>query len=248
MIRSPPASSLADGASPSPYSAMRPSAKAIQPRSITRSASTILALPSTVSVSGPVEVISHLPSSGSGIRCHVDDPVGDQMAYLIVMDDRHHGNARALLFTDQIDHHRAIGGIQRSRRLVEQQDRQVRDKAACDIDALLFAARESRRRQRPQSFGYVEGSQQRACLFARMGACGAIHDQGLGHHVDGSNPGYRAQELADIADGAAADTENLPRLSRRQIDLRTLMPDTDAAAITAIIAEDHLQDRRFSGA
>src|SRR5437667_9717622 len=101
MIKSPLASSPADGGSPSPNSAMRPSAFAIQPRSITRSASTILALPSRVS--GLVEVISRLPSSSSGKRCHVDDPVGDQMADLIIMDDRHHGNARALLFIDQID-------------------------------------------------------------------------------------------------------------------------------------------------
>src|SRR5260370_9250642 len=103
MIRSPPASSLADGASPSPYSAMRPSAKAIQPRSITRSASTILALPRTVS--GPVEVISHLPSSGSSKRCHVDDPAGDQMAHLIIMDDRHHANASPLHPINHIPHH-----------------------------------------------------------------------------------------------------------------------------------------------
>src|SRR5947208_1256306 len=56
MIRSPPASALPAGALLSPYPATRPSAKAIQPRSITRSARTILALP--ITVSDLVEVIS----------------------------------------------------------------------------------------------------------------------------------------------------------------------------------------------
>src|SRR6478752_2250664 len=55
MIRSPPASSLPTGALPSPCPMTRPSAKAIQPRSTTRSARTILALP--IMVSEPVEVI-----------------------------------------------------------------------------------------------------------------------------------------------------------------------------------------------
>src|SRR5258706_2692836 len=137
MIRSPPASSLADGIWPSPNSAMRPSAKAIQPRSITRSGRTILALPSTVS--DPVEVISSLPSCRGCKRCYVDDPVGDQMTDLIIVDARDHGNARALLFIDQFDHHGTIGRIERSGRLVQQQDRQIGNKTTRNVDALLLA-------------------------------------------------------------------------------------------------------------
>jgi hypothetical protein len=57
--------------------------------------------------------ISGLPSCRGGKQGHVDDPVGDQMTDLIVMDNGDDGNTRALLFIDQIYHHRAIGGIQR---------------------------------------------------------------------------------------------------------------------------------------
>src|SRR5258707_64593 len=118
MTRSPPASSLPAGALPSPNSAIRPSAKAIQPRSITRSASTILALPRAVScfaVSSSVAVILRRLPSYRGKRGHVDDPVGDQLADLIVVDDGDHGNTCTLFFIDQIHHDGAIGGIQRSR-------------------------------------------------------------------------------------------------------------------------------------
>src|ERR1700738_3664304 len=168
MIRSPAASSLPEGALPSPTSAMRPSANAIQPRSITRSARTIVALPSTVSLL--VEVISSLPSCRSGKRCHVNNPVGDQTAYLVVVDDRHHGNARALLFIDQVHHDSAIDSIERSRRLIEQQDRQGGNKTAHDMYALLLASREGRWRQRPQPFGNVETAQQCASTLARLGS------------------------------------------------------------------------------
>src|ERR1700686_2724901 len=128
MIRSPTASSLPAGALPSPISAMRPPVTATQPRSITRSARTILALPSTVSF--PIEVISHSSLCRCGKRCHVDDPVGDQMADFIVMDNRHHGDISALLFVDQLYHHGAIGRIERGSLLVQKQDRQIGDEAA----------------------------------------------------------------------------------------------------------------------
>ena len=87
------------------------------------------------------DVISFLPSCGSGKRGHVDDAVGNQMADLVVMDDRDHRHALALLLGDQFDHDGAVGGIERGRRLVQQQDRQVGNEAARDVDALLLAAR-----------------------------------------------------------------------------------------------------------
>jgi len=55
------------------------------------------------------------------------------------MDNGDDGNTPALLFVDQIDHDPAIGGIQRSRRLVEQQDRPIGNEAVRDIDALPVA-------------------------------------------------------------------------------------------------------------
>ena len=122
MIKSPPASTLPAGALSSPNSAIHPSVKAIQPRSITRSARTILAFP--ITVSELIEVISKIfPSYRCSKRCHVDNPVGDLMAYLIVVYNRHHGSTAAFLLSNKLDHHRAIGRVERSGRLVEQQDR-----------------------------------------------------------------------------------------------------------------------------
>src|SRR3954470_7613650 len=114
MIRSPAASTLPAGASPSPNSAILPSAVATQPRSITRSASTTRALPMMVSV----VVISRLPSCGGSKRCHVDDAVGDQVAYFVVMDDGDHRHALTFLLGDQLDHDGAVGGVQRGGRFV----------------------------------------------------------------------------------------------------------------------------------
>ena len=69
--------------------------------------------------------LRRLPSCGSGERCDIDDPVGDQMAYLIVMDDGDHGDTLAFLLVDQFDHHGAIGCVERSGRFIQQQDRQI---------------------------------------------------------------------------------------------------------------------------
>ena len=102
---------------------------------------------------------------------------------------------------DQLDHDGAIGRVERGGRLVQQQDRQIGDEAARDVDALLLAAGEGRRRQRPQPLGNVEPAQQRAGLLARLRARDAVRDQRLGHHVDRGDARHRAQELADIADG-----------------------------------------------
>ena len=76
--------------------------------------------------------------------------------------------AAPLLLGDQVDHHRAVGGVERGGRLVEQQDRQVRQKAARDVDALLLAAGEGRRRQAPQrARGMLSRAQQLGRALAR---------------------------------------------------------------------------------
>ena len=79
-----------------------------------------------------------------GSRCRelldVDDFVGDRPTDLIVMRDCNHRSPTTLFFRDEIDDHRAIAGVQRSRRLVKQQDRLIREKPARDVDALLLTA------------------------------------------------------------------------------------------------------------
>src|SRR5258707_7135007 len=160
MLRSPAVSSAPAGALPSPISAMRPFARATQRCSITRSASTILTLAITVSFG--LAFIS-FPSGRGGEAGDVDDAIGDQMADLVVMDDRDHGDALLLLLGDQLDHHGAVGRVKRGGRLVEQQDRQLRDEAARDVDALLLATGERRGRKLPEPLGDVETMQQAAC-------------------------------------------------------------------------------------
>src|ERR1700758_4913752 len=127
MMRSPSASSLAERLSPSPNSAMRPPASAIQPRSMIRSASAICAF--AITVSGLVEVIAVITgclSSGRGCEArHVDDPVSDQATHLVIMDDCDHGDAGALLFVDEMDHDIPVGGVERRCRLVQQQHGQL---------------------------------------------------------------------------------------------------------------------------
>src|SRR6185437_16373918 len=165
--KSPPASSAVAGASPSPTAATLPSAKAIQPCSITRSASTMRALPMTISEAAAF-ISGHLSSGSGGKRGDVDDPIGDFPAYFVVMDDRHHGDALRFLLLDQFNHDRSVDRIERGGRLIEQQDRQIGNEPARDIDALLLAAGKRRRRQRPQPLGNVEPAQQCGGLVARI--------------------------------------------------------------------------------
>ena len=56
--------------------------------------------------------LTSLPSCRGGKRCHVDDPVGDQMAYFVVMDDGDHRHALALLLRNQFDDDGAVGRVQ----------------------------------------------------------------------------------------------------------------------------------------
>ena len=161
MTRSPPASSLPAGALPSPNSAMRPSANAIQPRSITRSARTILALPRTVSDS--VEFISSIFLHAAAAN-DVTSTIRSAIRWRISSSWTIATMATPWRFfsIDQLDHDGAVGRIERGGRLVQQQDRQIGDEAARDVDALLLAAGEGRGRQRPQPLGNVEPAQQTA--------------------------------------------------------------------------------------
>src|SRR5262245_5205118 len=144
--RSPARSSPRSGARPSPVSAISPPVAATHPRSMTRSARTTRAF---------VNRSSSLMAQAAGSGCHgkpgdVDDAIGDGIADVLVMDDGNDCGAAAFLFGDQIDHGPAVLGVERGGRLVEQENRQLGEKATRNVDALLLAARERRRRQAPQ--------------------------------------------------------------------------------------------------
>src|ERR1041385_7503877 len=135
MRRSPARSSAGPGGRPSPSSAMRPSALATQPRSITASASTTRALARMKSD------LLLIASSGTVRREPRDvyHSVGGARAHVVVVHDTRNRGAALLLFRDEIHHDRTIDRVERGGRLVEQQDRQVGQEAARDVDPLLLA-------------------------------------------------------------------------------------------------------------
>src|SRR5262245_39331592 len=91
---------------------------ASQPLSMTRSASTILALARTEVCMGSCIVCS----SGRGKAGHVDHGVGDAVAERLVMYDGDDRGAAPLAFFDELHDHLAVLRIERRGRLVEQQD------------------------------------------------------------------------------------------------------------------------------
>ncbi len=164
------------------------------------------------------------------------------------MEDAEHGDALLLLGLDEVHHDRAVLRIERSCRLIEQQYRMIGDEAASDIHALLFAAREGRRRQGPQPFRKIELRQKFAGAVERCLTVDATRNQRFGNHIDCRNARQRAQKLADIADRIAAHRQHFTRIGSGKIDKPVGMADHDRAAIDRVIAIDHLQDRAFARA
>src|ERR1700738_1004413 len=134
MRRSPPRSSPRSGGWSSPISTIRPPAAGSQPRSTTRSASTIRAL---VRMQSDCELLIAFSRGGRELG-QVHDGVGDAFANGLVVNDGHDGCAAFLLFSDQACNHRTVLGIERGGRLVQEQDRPLRQKSAGDVEPVLF--------------------------------------------------------------------------------------------------------------
>ena len=83
----------------------------------------------------------------------------------------------------QRNHHRAVLGIQRRGRLVQQQHGVASEKAPRQVHPLLLAAREGGRRQAMQPRRHVQAQQGVACLLPRLVRRHAAHDQRLGHNL-----------------------------------------------------------------
>src|SRR6202048_2157627 len=109
MRRSPPRSSPRSGGWSSPISTIRLSATASQPRSTTRSASTIRAL---VRMQSDCDLLIAFSRAGRELG-QVHDGVGDAFANGLVVNDGHDGCAAFLLFSDQACNHRTVLGIER---------------------------------------------------------------------------------------------------------------------------------------
>ena len=76
-------------------------------------------------------------------------PVRQAGANVLVVEDGEEPGPAGPPLGDQLDHRVAILGVQRGGRLVEDEQRMVAGEAARDVDPLLLAAGERRRRQRP---------------------------------------------------------------------------------------------------
>ncbi len=179
---------------------------------------------------------------------YIDDAVGDGVAHIRIVHDRHDRGSLALARVDEVDHECAVGGVERSRRLVEQQQGMVADQAAGDVDPLLLATGKGRGRQAPYALGKIEPRQQVGGAAHRDLAFGPAGDQRLGHHVDSGHARNRAQELRHIGDHPPAQRENGARLGLRHVGMSVAVVHANGPYVAAVAAEDHLQDRRFPGA
>src|SRR5205085_2932706 len=164
ISRSPARSWPRSGGGPSPISAIRPSATATKPRSITASGRTTRAL---ARMKFSLSVMAQSPAGCRKAR-DIDHAVRGADADVIIMHDTRDRRAARFLFIDEIDHDRAVCRIERSGRLVEQQDRQGGQEAARDVDPLLLAARKGRGWQAPQPLRHVEPGQELAGASSRV--------------------------------------------------------------------------------
>ncbi len=171
--------------------------------------------------------------------------VATRLAHRDVVEDTDDRRAGFAALADQVDHAVTVGGVERRGRLVEQQDRIVGDQRAGDVDPLLLAAGEGRGRQGPQSRGNAEQAEQELGTATRFVQRSAAPHHWLGHDIDGADPRDHAQELADEADGMAANIERDAGLGADQLDPPlspgVAMADLDRAGLRPVVAVERAQ-------
>ena len=150
---------------------------------------------------------------------------------------------RALRSAISADDGVAIGGVERGGGLVENEQAMIAGKATRDVDALLLAAGEGRRRQPPQALGQMQTRQQADRALARRLAVEPGFLRRRGDDVERADARDDAQELADVADDAPARVENVLRLGARDVDGPLAVGKEDAPRLDEIIAEGHLEQR-----
>ena len=160
---------------------------------------------------------------------------GAKVAFVDIMEDADHRRAAKLCLGDQFDNGPAVAGVEAGGRLVEQKKPVGINEAARNVDALLFAAAEGQRGQRPQIFRDAKAGQQFAGTLLGLGFAAAGPNEGFGDDLDRWNAGQYAQELADIADHGAPDRHDLARCRCQQVGV----PDHDAAGFGAVVAVNH---------
>src|SRR5262245_35342047 len=83
-----------------------------------------------------------------------------------------------------------------------------RGKPAGDVDALLLAAGEGRRREMPQLLRDIEALEQAAGTRLRLVGGNAIGARGSRDNVERADTRNGTQELADVADGGLAQHQH----------------------------------------
>ncbi len=164
------------------------------------------------------------------------------------MENAEEACAGGLLLGDEVDHHLPVHRVERGGGLVQQQEGLAGDEAARHVHPLLLAAGEGGRRQAPQSLRQIEARQKLARLRPCRLGFDAFRDQRLGHHIEGGDARDDAQELAHIADAAAAQVQHLAGGGMGHIDRAGLVHQPDGASVGAVIAIDHLEDGALAGA
>lgn len=71
---------------------------------------------------------------------NVENSVGHGFAHFLIMEDAEQRRAFFFFLPDHVHHNAPVGGVERSRRLIEKQDRMIGDETARDVDALLLTA------------------------------------------------------------------------------------------------------------
>ena len=195
---------------------------------------------------GEYRLVGHAASC-SGVRR--EQAVSDGVTHVGVVADRDDRGAARLRLVDHGDDRGAVLGIERGGGFVQQQHRMAADEAAREVDPLLLAAGEGRRRQGMQAARNVQPQQQRRWRCGAPRRCGdAAADQHLGDDIERGHARHHAQELADIAERLVADREDGARIGAGEIDHRAVMADQDAAAVGAIVAVQAAHQRRLADA
>src|SRR5262245_58621465 len=225
------------GALPSPTSRMRSPPTAIQP-AITLPGRTIAAF-SKICV-----LVTRRPSGSK--TADLDAAITDLPLDVLVVKDPDQRRARTLAMQKEIYDRGTVRLIEGSRRLIEQQKRMPRHQAARDVDALLLTSGEGGWRQRPKALRNSETRKQFGRVLARDFGFDPIVARRLSYEIERADTGNRAQELAHVSDHALAQTQDFTRRGRDNIAPAPPFPHQDAAAIGAVVAEDHFQDARLA--
>lgn len=123
------------------------------------------------------------------------------VAHSLIVKNTDNCCAAGFCFFNQCDDGGAIFGVQRGGGFIEQQNRVIDDKPAGDVDALLFATGEGRRRQVSQPLRHVQAGKQVSRFGCTLLTGDTQIQQRLHHHIQRGNPRDYAQELAHPADG-----------------------------------------------